>query len=215
MRRQEPRTKTQRRKGQERLESFTLKLCFIYTCDGQHFESYVHFLHQAISIWCALKPFPILNSTVRVSICVVHHLSLSTFTWFLPHVFLLLHGKLLYLPGGDFTLEKFRWINFVTRFSHLTFNCAILEEEKKPTKIFAVQNLSCQKSSAPSAPFPLFLMYLFMDLFSNANFSPAKFVSYNAPQSTLKNNLVNFFCINRGLEIRIWINRRMLFIMNI
>ncbi len=52
-----------------------------------------------------------------------------------------------YRGGGDFAQHKFRWTNFVTRKTH---------------QIFPVRNLSGQKSSAPSAPLPLFFMYFLM-----------------------------------------------------
>jgi hypothetical protein len=58
----------------------------------------------------------------------------------------------------NFAQDKFRLTNFVTRNSHQNFP----DSFKKTHQIFPAQNLSFQKSSAPLAPFPLFLMYSLM-----------------------------------------------------
>jgi hypothetical protein len=59
--------------------------------------------------------------------------------------------------GGDLLQEKFRWTNFVTRNSHQIFP----DRFKNTHQIFSARNLS-EKSSAPSAPFSLFLIYFLM-----------------------------------------------------
>ena len=86
--------------------------------------------------------------------------------FFLPHPPLTGLSTDRYRGGGNFVQEKFRWTNFVTRNSHQIFSGRF----KKTHQIFPARNLSCQKSSAPSAPF----FFLCISLWPRRN--PIKFL---------------------------------------